>query len=489
MAYRDMRQFLDALERNGELLRIKKEVDWNLEIGGIVRRCNEEGYPAPLFEKVRGYPEGYRVVGGLMAGSSKAKPFRRFAIAMEMDPDTPQQELVDEFIKRMTNPIKPVIISTGPCKENIIKGNDVDLFKFPAPMIHGGDGGRYICSWHVNVNQDPVTGWVNWGMYRAHILTRTKLASQMNPHKHGAYIHFRRNEPENRHTPFAIAIGPEPISAFCGGTDFPIFANEADIAGGLRKEPVELVKCETNDLYVPATAEIVLEGRIMPHGRVEEGPHGEFTGYRVAEREPMALYRVDCVTHRNNPILSMSCMGMPLDECSITFSMGQSAALTHELRDIKGYPVRGVCVPPWAGSCAVFVSTKKPARYGQYLHRVASSIWACTQTTNIHYIIFVDDNVDPYDLHAVFHDMMYKCHPVKGIKKVEEGPGTVITPFLDYHDRHFNIGAAAIFDCTTPVDWPFPVINVNFNNPLMYPKELQDKIISSWGEYGYKAET
>jgi 4-hydroxy-3-polyprenylbenzoate decarboxylase len=268
MAYRDLRQFLTRLDEAGEIQHVTREVDWNLEMGAIIRHAYDLKAPAPLFERIKGYPSGRRVIGGSMAMSRKPKaPYARLATALEMNPESSPLEIMDEYIARRKNPIKPVLVRTGPCKENIQTGSEVDLFKFPAPFLHEGDGGRYIGTWHITITKDPETGWVNWGMYRLMIHDRNTLGGIFSPQQHMGIHFFQKSEPKNRPLEFAIAIGNEPLTTLMGAVRFPVGVSEVEIAGALRREPVELVKCETVDLEVPATAEVVIEGELVPHER------------------------------------------------------------------------------------------------------------------------------------------------------------------------------------------------------------------------------
>ena len=486
MAIKDVREFIDRLEDAGELIKIKKEVDWNLEAGAILRKCNETGLPAPFFEKVKDYPKGYRLAGGLLGGSGREHPFRRFAIAMEMDPDTSTEDLVEEIVRRTKTPIKPNIVESGPCKENILLGDDVDLLRFPIPMIHMGDGGRFMATWHITVTKDPDSGWVNWGMYRAEMITPTKMAGMLLFFRHGGYVYYQKHEPRNEPMPIAVAIGPPPLCGFSSVMCCPAFTDEADMAGALRKEPVNLVKCETSDLYVPADSEIVIEATIMPYDRLEEGPFGEYTGYRVSERTPREriLYRVNAITFRNDPILTFSNMGMPIDESAVCGSLSYSAIYTEDFRS-RGYPIRGVFVPPWSWN-SIIISTKKP--FGQYVNELASAVWCNPPGREIHVVIVVEETVNPFDLYEVYHDLVFRCHPIKGIHKVEGGPVSPLSPYLSAYERYHGLGAGVIYDCTTPNDWPFPPREVRFTNPLMYPEEIQKKVLETWEEYGYKTK-
>lgn len=481
----DMREFMEALEAAGELVRVKTEVDWNLEASAIIRRTNEIGAPAPFFQKIKGYPEGFnRMMGGQMGGSVKGV-YRRPAIAMGLDPDTHESVIIDEFIRRMNNPIKPVIVKTGPCKENILKGDDVDLTKFPAPMIHKGDGGRYICTWHAQIVKDPDSDWVNWGMYRLHILGKKTLASQVEAFRHEGVMFYEKYEPRNKPMSVAVAIGPDPLCAIAACTDAPAGVSEVDVAGGLRGAPVELVKCETSDLYVPASAEIIIEGTVMPGERAEEGPHGEYTGYRVSERSDRErlFVRVDCITHRNNPILPSTCMGMPVDDGHAAASLTQSAAILQEVRK-KGIDVKGLYVPPYGPWASAIVSIKKKP-YPAFIHELAAIIWSTQCGRQVNYVIFLEETANLYNPLEVLHEIIFRCHPIRGIRRFEQGPGSPLLPYLTAYERHYMFGVAAIIDCTAPMDWPFPPIELRFTNPTMYPKDLQEKILSKWKEYGF----
>src|SRR3989338_6369855 len=138
MAFKDIRDFISRLEAEVEVQRMEQEVDWNLEVGAITRRSNEAGLPAPLFQKIKGYPSSHRIFSEALSNH------RRIAIAMNLDPDTPVKELIREYLKRKEQPIKPVSVTGGPCKENIRIGGDVNLLEFPVPLINQGEDGRYI---------------------------------------------------------------------------------------------------------------------------------------------------------------------------------------------------------------------------------------------------------------------------------------------------------------------------------------------------------
>src|SRR3990172_6744636 len=328
MALKDLRDFIEVLDKAGHLVKVKQEVDWNLGVGAITRRACELQERAMLFEKVKDAP-GVRIMGAPCA------TYARMALAMGMDADAPVKDIVKEFDKRIANPIKPMLVSSGPCKENIIKGNDINLFKFGAPMVHDGDGGRYISTWHAIVTRDLDSSWVNWGMYRQMIHNETMMGGILLPFQHIGRI-YQKYEKANKPMPFATVIGTEPLCAVASVLSPGVGVNEVDLAGGLREEPVDLVKCETVDLEVPAHAEIVIEGHVLPGVRVDEGPFGEYTGYSSAPRRPQCVYEVSCITHRHNPILTLSNMGVPVDDSDVVCT---TAFRNVAVRALAGLPV------------------------------------------------------------------------------------------------------------------------------------------------------
>ena len=193
MPYIDLRQYMKQLEEKGELIRISTQVDWNLELGAIIRRANDLRQPALLFENIKDYGPEYRILGNLV-GVTKPNAYGRLCLALELPTETPPLEIIDELIRRSSNPIKPRLVDKGPCKENIIKGGDIDLLKFPAPFFRSFDGGRFIGTWHTDINKDPDSGWVNWGMYRHMIHDKQSIGWLAHPGQHGPGIFYQKYE-------------------------------------------------------------------------------------------------------------------------------------------------------------------------------------------------------------------------------------------------------------------------------------------------------
>lgn len=483
MAFKDLRQYISALENAGELQRVKQEIHWNLEAGAIIRLVCEKGLASPLFQKIKGYSSDYPMFGAPISSVKKA------AIALGQRPDASRRDLMELYLKRKDNFIKPILIDkkSAPCKENIHLGEEVNLFEFPAPMLHDGDGGRYLCTWHTNITKDPDTGWVNYGMYRAMVHSKNKLGGLIEPSQHIGLHFFRKYKPRNLPMPFVIAIGPEPVTGFMASARVASGVSEVDVIGAIRGEPLELVKAETVDLEVPATAEIVIEGEVSPTETEWEGPFGEFTGYRASPRDRRPVYKVTAITHRNNPVLTASCMGVPIDESDVVISITGSAEVFEELQR-AAIPVIAVNRPPECIGHLFIVSINvKTANLPNMVERVSSCIWGSEYGTGAPYIIVVEDDIDVYDIWQVLHALSTKCHPWRGIHKVENAVGHALMPFSSRPERLMRKGSKASFDCTWPLDWdPSIAVPPRASFDKIFPREIQEHVLKNWKNYGYK---
>jgi len=479
MAYKDLRQFIQRLEEEGELSHIEAEVDWELEIGAVSRKAIDNKSGALLFNRVKGYPQGFRVLANLLGPS---KPIHNiFALALGQPKDTPVPDLIDWFGQKSNEYIRPMIVDRTPCKENIRKGKDVNLLNFPVPRIHGIDGGRFIGTWHIDVIKDPDTGWVNWGMYRHQLHDERRIGWLAIPTQHGPSIYYQKYESRGKDMPMAICIGTDPLSAIVAASGIPAQTNEVDIIGAMQGEPVELVKCETIDLEVPASSEIVIEGHVKANERFMEGPFGEFTGYSSGGRAPRPVFHVEAVTYRNNPILTMSNMGKPWDEVAILNSIVTSALLSQELRK-KGIPFRGVYCPP--PSLAPIVAAR--SQYAGFIHSVAASIWSSKAGILRPYVFLVGEDVDPTNMEEVFWCLTSRLHPSRGVHIQNDAPGNPLFPFLSQRERESWRGARIAIDATFPPDWPpqeVPQI-MDFENG--WPADIQQKVLTRWKEYGIR---
>jgi len=472
---KDNRLFIERAEKTGDVVRVKQEVDWDLEAGAIVRRTNENRGPAPFFEKISDYSPGYRLFG------SPLGTYRRMAISLGMEPGTSIKALQDEFELRTEHPIKPVIVKDAPCKENILRGDEVDLFKFPVPMIHEGDGGRHVGTWHIIITKDPGSEWVNWGLYRLMAHNRRYASIEFSRGNHGGQLFYGKYVPKGLPMPVVVVIGADPLCSFTAGSNVGAGQSEVEFAGGLHREPVEMVEAETGGLMVPANAEIILEGEVLPDFTAMDGPHGEFTGYRNTTRV-LPVFRVNTITYRNNPIFTMTCMGIPVDDSAICMAISAAVSMKKRLRK-TGLPVKDVSVLPDASSYLAIISLKSSA--GTYI-RALENLMKLHGVGELKTIV-VDEDVDVFNLNEVIHALATKCHPQNGIHQFEMNYNIELTPYLSDAEKKVNKGTRVLFDCTWPADWSRETdIPPRVSFQEVYPEDIKQRVINNWKAYGFK---
>jgi 4-hydroxy-3-polyprenylbenzoate decarboxylase len=476
--YKDNREYMKALKKTGDLVEVKEEVDWDLEMGAIVRRMCEKKSPAAYFKKIKDYPD-FEALGAPIA------TYRRLAVALGLEPDSPIPNIAAEYLTRTsTGKVqKPKVLKAkdAPCKDIILKGDAANLLDLPAPMVHDGDGGRYICTWHFVVAKDLDTPAINWGMYRQMLFDEKTMVGPVLPFSDMGKMFYGKYAPKNIPMPFATVIAPDPLSAIASCA--PAAIPEDEFTSLLMGEPVEVVKCETCDLYVPAHAEIIIEGVIVPNLTIEEAPFGEYTGYRTSPREKRTVYRVKCITMRRKPIMAVSNMGVPTDEGQLLRSFSLGLEMERMLRD-QGIPITGVYMLPESTHHLVVVGVK-PA-YANIATQIGQLVFGSKLGPWFHLVVVVDDKTDIYNKDEIIHALSTKCHPVRGIRVEEHGVGTPLNPYASPEERMYGRAPKVIFDCLFPPEWPASMlpIKVSFNN--VYPKEIQEKVLSKWSKYGFK---
>jgi UbiD family decarboxylase len=450
MAYYDMREWIKKLENEKELARITTEVDWNLEIGGIAREVMDRQGPALLFENIKDYQN--TICRNFFTCSLSTWP--RIALMLGLPKDTPYRDLIRVWRERTKKLVKPVVVDTGPCKENILRGDEVDLFQFPAPHWQKLDGGRYLGTFHGVVTKDPDTGWTNVGTYRQMIHDKNTTTMSVAQGQH-IWFHWRKYRPKGQNMPLAVSLGWDPILPAVASAPVGTGVNEYEIMGALRQSPVELVKCETVDLYVPATSEIVLEGEVITdlNQFITCGPFGEFTGhYGPANKRPP--FKVNCITFRNQPILQGTLEGMPSVEDHMVCALSHSAIIW-DLLEQRMIGVTGVNNDPSTAYANLIVQIDN-TYYGQ-VHQVAANVWSSHLSNMMcKNIIVCDTDVDIYDLRKVFWALGYRVDPSKDIIQF---PGWIsaLDPIVHPKDKMSaggNKGVRLLIDATKAIDRP-----------------------------------
>ena len=486
MAYENLREWIAKLESEGELARIKTKVNWDLEIGGIVQEVFDTKGPALLFENIKDHEN--TICKKLFTASLST--YSRIALMLGLPKDTPQSELIQECRERMKNPIKPVMVETGPVKENILKGDQVDLFQFPAPRWHDMDGGRYIGTCDGVVTKDPETGWVNIGLYRRMIHDRNHTGITI-IHGQDIWKMWRKYRKLGYKTmPIAMINGWDPVLAFSSSTSMPEPEYcEYDLMGALRQKPVELVKCETVDLEVPANCEIVIEGELLLDfdSFRTEGPFGEYSGYygSVASKKP--VIRWNCITHRNDPILQGTMEGVPINEDHCMLSVSYSALLWDHLNKwVSG--VTAVNVDP-AAYVNAYIQIDNS--YIGQVQQVAFTSWVLPLSGHMwKNIMVVDEDIDVFNYEKLSWAFGFRVDPPRDIIMIPGAIGT--TDPVKHPDE--RVGQTTIEGTRLLIDatkyFGNPRTDKWFGekfSPVCYPDEETMKLVRNrWKEYGIK---
>lgn len=453
--HRDLRDAVDRAEAMGELLRIDG-ADWKLEMGvlaEIVCHSKPGKAPAVLFDNIPGYPKGFRVLSGISNSTRRCAYLFGFP-----DHDRPT-EVVRAYRDRMKSGFKlipPVTTTDGPILENVDRGDDVDLFKFPVPFIHEQDGGRYIGTNDVVIMKDPDQGWINLGTYRVVAYDRNTAGIWISPGKHGRLIrekYFAKGEP----CPIVVCCGQDPLLFLAASHEISYGTTEFAYAGGHRGRPFETIPGEVTGLPIPSHAELVLEGFLMPNEKRPEGPFGEFTGYYASKIREEPVIRVERVYWRNNPILTMAAPMRPPTDVSFSKCIVQSAMIWDEIESAGLPGVQGVWCSE-AGAIRMFTSVSIKQLYPGHASQAGMLVANCHSGAYLaRWIVVVDDDIDPTSLEDVVWAMSTRCDPATEVEIIRKGWSTPLDPMLREPPWQ---NTRAIVDACRPWGWKdeFPAV-------------------------------
>lgn len=467
---KSMRDFIKLAEEHDALKRIKAKVDWNLELSHIAKLNEEKHGPALLFENVKDY--------STPVITSVCTTTERLSIIMGMDRTSSLTQIMEEWVKLGDKKVPPKMVdkSAAPCKENIMMGDEVDLYKFPTPQWYPLDGGRYLGTAHFIISKDPETGWVNLGTYRAQLLGKNKMGTQFIKGKH-ADIMLKKYQAMGKKMPVASIIGCDPLLFILGAARVSAFVSEYDVAGAIRNEPVEVVQGETVDLPIPAHAEIVVEGEVDPEAFMEEGPFGEYTGYYSGVgTDPRNFIDVKCVTHRNNPILWGTTVGRAVTDTHMTMALSYGATLWQQLVAMKIPGIRSVyCPPEGSGRFLAIISMKQmyPGHADQVLTAAISTEMGAY---GLKTVIVVDEDIEPWDIPRVLYALSFRFQPNR-CQVIKRGRSTPLDPSLPIDAR--DITGRLLLDATIPYDWKEKPI------PIKLDPEIVKKVEARWSELGF----
>jgi len=456
----DLREFLDQLEKTGELHTVAAEVDPKHELGAICKIFNERpNSPALLFENVKG--STIPVVGQLLASD------RRVALALGLS----KKNVFEETVRRASTPITPRRVSAGPCQEVVMEGTDVDITKLPLCTNNPRDGGPYITAGHVII-KDPEYG-NNLAIYRMMLVSKNEVTIRFTP-GHDGHDFIRNAEKRGQKTfEVAVCIGVPPAVYVASQFEPRAGVYELEIAGGLTGEAVDVVKCRTIDLEVPALAEIVLEGELtIPAKSGDEGPFGEFCGYTTAQVPNERIMTIKAVTQRRNPIYHNIWLGKPPHEHLYVDALTYAVAAYQELK--PAYPaLKKAYAPPWGVSIVLILQLEKRLmRPGIVNNILAASLY--TRSGKWKHVFVVDEDINLEDSNEVLWALTTRFQPATDMYVIPRS----ITSSLEPSAGADGLTSKLMLDLT---------MKENFRGEVAEPTEqMRRTVLQRWKEYGFK---
>jgi len=486
MKYRDLRDFIAQLEQQGELKRIQTPVDPNLEMTEICdRTLNREG-PALLFENPKGYDMPVlanlfgtprRVAMGMGQDSVTALREIGELLAFLKEPEPPKgfRDAFDKLpIFRQVMKMGPKILRSAPCQAVVQEKDEVDLNRLPVQTCWPGDAGPLI-TWALVVTRGPEKERQNMGIYRQQVIGRNRVIMRWLSHRGGAqdFREWQKHYP-GKPFPVAVALGADPATILGAVTPVPDTLSEYAFSGLLRGSRTELVNTGVNDLQVPASAEIVLEGFIYPDDTAPEGPFGDHTGY-YNEVEEFPVFTVERITHREKPIYHSTYTGRPPDEPAI-LGVALNEVFVPILR--KQFPeIVDFYLPPEGCSYRMAVVTMKK-QYPGHAKRVMMGVWSfLRQFMYTKFVIVTDDDVNARDWKDVIWAMTTRMDPTRDTTLVDNTP----IDYLDFASPVSGLGSKMGLDATTK--WPGET-DREWGRPISMSDEVKERVDELWPSLG-----
>ena len=489
MKYHDLRDFLQQLEKRGLLKRISQEVNPNLEMTEICDRTLRAGGPALLFENVKG--SDIPVLGNLFGtpervamgmGEESVEALREvgklLAFLKEPEPPKGMKDAWEKLpvFKQVLN-MAPKVLKKAPCQEVIIEGDDVDLGNLPIQTCWPGDAGPLI-TWGLVVTKGPNKERQNLGIYRQQVIGKNQVIMRWLAHRGGAldFKDWCEKHPGERF-PISVALGADPATILAAVTPVPDALSEYGFAGLLRGSKTEVVKCQGNDLQVPASAEFVLEGYLEEGVLAKEGPFGDHTGY-YNEVDSFPVFTIERITHRKDPIYHSTYTGRPPDEPAILgLALNEVFVpiLQKQFPEIVDFylPPEG-CSYRWA--C---VSMKK--QYPGHAKRVMLGVWSfLRQFMYTKFVVVCDEDVDIRNWEDVIWAMTTRMDPARDTTIIENTP----IDYLDFASPVSGLGSKMGFDATNK--WPSETTR-EWGEPIEMSEDIKEKVDKMWESLGIES--
>jgi UbiD family decarboxylase len=476
----DLREWLSRVEAVGELTKVAQPVDRDEEMSAISYLvAKQQPSPAVLFERPKGFDKS--PIGAKMLWNVIGPSVKRVALTLEEPADTPTVELIRRTKDKLKRRLPPneVPAEQAPVFQNTVTGKDIDLDLLPIPRHWPLDGGRYAGTADAVITRDPDSGYINIGTYRMMQQNKSQVGLYLSPGK-DARLHITRAWQQGKPIHVAAAWGIDPLFMLVGSQTFPKNVSEYEYAGGIKGQPIPVVRGKTTDLLLPANAELVIEGIIQPNSVKAEGPFGEFPGYYGRPEAGCPLVDVTAVHYRTQPVLTNALMAdYPSCEQSGFFSVIRSAKIWDDL-DKLGIPgIAGVYSHPAAAGGFGMTVISLEQRYAGHAAQVlalAAQVPGGAYYTK--WIIAVDEDIDPTDMDQVIWAMASRCNPIDDIDILRNTWSTWLDPTQNPPEKRPYGSKALINACKEHRHLPV------FSKRTTLRKPIYDQVAARWSELG-----
>ncbi|EUC42265.1 hypothetical protein COCMIDRAFT_29078 [Bipolaris oryzae ATCC 44560] len=483
----DFRAFLDVLRADNDLVEINTEVDPHLEVGATARRVSETDGKAPLFNNVKGARNGLWRIFSNAAGLRKNENerFGRVARNLGLPKDATWKQICHRSQEGKNKaPIPPNVVPTGPCQQNQILGDAIDLEALPVPFLHQHDGGKFLQTYGVHMLQTPDGSWTNWSIFRAQVYDKKHLVALINPGQHNHMV-MEQWRKLGKDVPWALAFGVPPAATMAAACPLPEGVSEAEYVGAMLGRPLDLVKCQTNDLLVPANSEIVLEGTLSTTKMGDEGPFGDYLAHQFDdERRPGSLLKVDAITYRDDAILPISVPGRIVDESHTTASLASAEMVTlcqsHSLPIIDAY-----CPLETMGTwCALQVSLPQLALLKtdaeSFSRQIGNLIFSSKASMLINRVFLIGDDIDVYNFKDIIWAVSTRARPGLDDFPFEDVRGLPIMPYMSHGRGDRKRGGKMVTNCLLPAEYEGSRNWIPVDFESSYPEEVKKKVREIW---------
>jgi len=429
----DLRSWIESVRRMGKLYEVR-DASWNLEIGTLTDLNAKSLKWTLLFDQIEGYAPGYRLLTGSLLDAS------RVALTFGLDPGLDDRGLVKALRARLAglrerlSQFGCVSIDASPVFQHVLKGPDVDLLRFPAPLWHEHDGGRYLGTADAVITRDVDEGWVNVGSYRVMVHERNRAGIFINASHHGR-VHAEKHWRHGERCPVVISCGHHPLLAAVGGVEVPLGVSEFDYAAALVERPLQVVSGPVTGLPIPADSEVAIEGYITSEQR-PEGPYGEFVGYYAGGAIQSPVIEVEAIYHRDEPIVLGTAAGRPPYDYSYFRCPIRAAMLWNALEAAGVQGIAGVWCHEagYSRALAIVAITQAFHGHASQVGHLASQLREAIFGGK--YVVVVDDDIDPTNTDEVLWAICSRTNPAESIEFIRDSFGINLDPMVEHSEEY-----------------------------------------------------